>query len=338
MSLAVKFRPKEFEDVCGQKSVIRILRRQIEANDISNCYLFCGPSGTGKTTLARIFASKVNDGQGSPIEIDGASNNGVDNVRNIIDSAKERAIDAKYKVFIIDEAHAITNQGWQAFLKCIEEPPKYTIFIFCTTDPQKVPATIQNRVMRFNLAKIPTEEIRSRLRSISQKEGFENYEETCDYIAKVSNGGMRDAIATLEKCSKYSNDMSLSNALNVLDGCSYKAYARLTNALIDKNEKEVINIVDDYYNMGKDIKLFVDGYLDFTLDLTKYCLFRTMSVTKLPESFENEVKYITGTDTGDNSGFFKQLSNKVLNIKNGIKGDANAKTTLIVSLLNLGER
>lgn len=338
MSLATKYRPREFEDVCGQGSVIKILRRQIEVGDISNCYLFCGPSGTGKTTLARIFASKINGGLGTPIEIDGASNNGVDNVRGIIESAKERALDATYKTYVIDECHAITSQGWQAFLKCIEEPPKYTVFIFCTTDPQKVPATIQNRVMRFNLAKIPASEIRARLEEICKTEGFLNYKDACDYISKLSDGGMRDAIATLEKCSKYSADLSLANAMEVLDGASYKDYAALTNAILDKDDKVIVGIVDAYYNKGKDMRIFMDGYLDFTLDLTKYCVFRDMGVTKLPDSFEKDVRYITGADQGDNSRFFKALANKVLALRNAVAKDSNARATIQVTLLNLGDK
>lgn len=338
MSLATKYRPREFEDVCGQPSVVRLLKRSIETGNISNCYLFCGPSGTGKTTLARIFASKINDGLGTPIEIDGASNNGVDNVRSIVESAKERAIDAKYKVIIIDECHAITSQGWQAFLKCIEEPPKYTVFIFCTTDPQKVPETIKNRVMRLNLSKVPAGEVRSRLERICESEGFSDYGDTCDYISKLTDGGMRDAIATLEKCGKYSPDLSLDNAMEVLDGASYKDYAALTNAILDKNDRNIIGIVDSYYNKGKDMRLFMDGYLEFTLDLAKYCVCRDMGVTKLPESFEKDVRYITGVDQGDNSRFFKALANKVLALRNAVAKDGNARATIQVTLLNLGEK
>ena len=144
-SLAVKYRPQKWEDVCGQTSIIRILIRQLELNQLRNAYLFAGASGCGKTTLARIFANRINNNIGYPEEIDAASNNGVDNVKAIIKSAQERAIDSKYKIFIIDECHMITPQGWNAFLKCIEEPPKYTIFIFCTTEKNKVPDTIKNR-------------------------------------------------------------------------------------------------------------------------------------------------------------------------------------------------
>ena len=132
-SLAVRYRPDKFEEVCGQGATITILRRQLELREFKNAYLFVGPSGVGKTTLARIFANGINQGVGQPIEIDAASNNGVDNVKAIVSSAQERSLDSEYKIYIVDEAHMITTAGWNAFLKCIEEPPQYTIFIFCET-------------------------------------------------------------------------------------------------------------------------------------------------------------------------------------------------------------
>ena len=336
-SLSVKYRPTTFEECCGQKSVIRILSRQVEGGNPANCYLFCGPSGTGKTTLARIFASRVNGGLGTPIEVDGASNNGVDNVRGIIESARERAVDAKYKCFVIDECHAITSAGWQAFLKSIEEPPKYTIFIFCTTDPQKIPATILNRVMRLNLSKVPTNSIRDRLRYICAQECFENYDEACDYIAKLAAGGVRDAISMLEKCSRYSTDLSIGNVLESLGNCSYESFFGLTNALLDHDDAKIVSTVEEYYAAGNDIRLFVDQYMNFALDLTKYCIFKSVAATKLPSSYEKELIYVTGADECDNTDYFRELTNKLLRIKNMLKGDPNAKTTLIVSLLNLGK-
>ena len=200
-SLAVRYRPRPLKEMVSQKSVIKVLERQLQTGDIKHCYLFCGPSGTGKTTAGRAFAYAINEGIGDPIEIDAASNSGVDNVRSIIKQAQERSIEGKYKIFIIDEVHALSNQARQAFLKCIEEPPAYTIFIFCTTDPQKIPVTILNRVMRFNLTKIPTDEIIDRLKYICDSEHITYTHVSIEYIAKVSDGGMRTAIANVEKCA-----------------------------------------------------------------------------------------------------------------------------------------
>lgn len=332
-SLAVKYRPKEFEDVSSQGSVIAILKRQLELQEFKNCYLFCGPSGCGKTTLARIFANKINNGSGSPIEIDGASNNGVDNVKTIINAARERSIDSKYKIYIIDECHAITNQGWQAFLKCIEEPPTYTIFMFCTTDPQKIPATIHNRVMKFNLTKIKTDEIRNRLAYICQQEGFTNYDESIDYISKICNGGMRDGISYLEKVAGLSTDISIENCLSALGNYSYKSFFDLTNAIIDGRINDILTIIEGYYNSGNDLKLFIDQYLDFVLDLAKFSIFNDTHIIKIPPSMIEDLRYTTGIK--DASSYFSWLTDKVLNIKSNIRYDASIKTTIEIMLLSI---
>lgn len=342
-SLAVKYRPTKFEDVCSQTSIIKILKRQLETETITNCYLFSGPTGTGKTTLARIFANEINGGCSNPIEIDGASNNGVDNIRQIISNAKERSLEATYKIYIIDECHQITTAAWNAFLKCLEEPPEYTIFILCTTDVQKVPATIMNRVMRFNLTKIPVNEVESRLKYICQQEGFTNYAESCDYIAKLSGGGMRDAISMLEKCSKYSTNLSIDNVLQVTGNLSYTTFLRLTNGLVDKDEKTVIKSIEDIYSSGVDMKLFVEQYLDFILDLTKYCLFKDISVTKIPTYLEEIksggninplcVKYATGFE--GNLNFYNNLVDKLLDLKNKLRYDIFPRTTVLSMMVGI---
>ena len=171
-SLAIKYRPKSFSDVVGQSSTTAILKSQIENHTFKNAYLFTGSAGTGKTTCARIFANEINGYKGLPIEIDAASHNSVDDVREIINQAQTKSIDSEYKIFIIDESHSISSTGWQAFLKQLEEPPLKTIFIFATTDPQKIPKTILSRVQRYTFNRISQDGIVNRLISILENEGY----------------------------------------------------------------------------------------------------------------------------------------------------------------------
>lgn len=332
-ALSVKYRPKEFEDVCSQSSIIKILKRQLELKQYSNCYLFSGFSGTGKTTLARIFATKINNGEQGTIEIDGASNNGVDNIRNIIESAKERSLVSEYKIYIVDEAHMITTAGWNSFLKTLEEPPVHTIFIFCTTNPEKLPITIQNRLMKFNLSRISIEEIKSRLDYICEQENIINYKEAIDYIAKISNGSLRNAISNLEKCINYNKDLNINNVLECLGNFSYTNLFELTNAIIDGSKENILKITNNIYLNGDDINYFIDLYLTFILDLINYCLFKDLNLIKIPSYMKKDLDYTIKIE--NNSKYFTWLSNQVLNIKNTIKQDINSKTTVEIMLLNL---
>ena len=332
-SLATKYRPRDFSDVVSQASIVKILDRQLELGEFKNAYLFAGASGCGKTTCARIFANRINEGVGTPIEIDAASNNGVDNVKSIIKEANERAIDSKYKIYIIDECHSLTNQAWQAFLKCIEEPPKYTIFIFCTTDPQKIPATILNRVQRFNITRINVDKVRDRLAYICKSEGYTNYEEAIDYISKLCDGGMRDSISTLEKCVGYSTDLSIDNVLEALGNYSYDTMFNLINGMIDGNEASVLSILDDFYYAGNDLKLFVDMYLTFCLDISKYTIFKSCEMLKIPSSMEERLK---GSINFDNaSSYYMYIVNQLLELKNMLKNDSNMKSTIEVMFMKM---
>lgn len=325
-SLAVRYRPKTFNEVLSQKSVIQILERQLAIKQISHAYLFCGPSGTGKTTLACALARRINNDKGFPIEIDAASNSGVENVRQIIEDAKQRSIESEYKIFIIDECHSLSSQAWQAFLKTIEEPPEYTIFMFCTTNPEKVPETIQNRCMRFNITKVNTALICDRLKYICAQEQYSNYDEACEYISKISNGGVRDAISMLEKCASYNPDLRIENVLECLGVFSYDTMFDLTGALLNTDESFILNTLDSYYDAGVDLTLFIDQYLDFTLDLLKYCLFRNMSNIKIPSILENRCNgFASIPQCTDITG---KLVDNVLEIKNMIKRDSNPKLTI----------
>ena len=293
VSLAVKYRPTTFDDVSEQEEIKIILTQQLKSNSVKHGYLFCGPAGCGKTTAARIFANEINKGKGSPIELDAASNNSVDDIREMIEQAQKRSLDSDYKIFIIDECHMITTQGWNAFLKTLEEPPARTIFIMATTDPQKIPATILSRVQRYNFQKISQQSIVSRLHYILKEEDVHTYdEEAIEYIAKLSEGGMRDAITLMDKCLAYSTELTLENVVSALGVVDYDNMFALTDIITDNKPQEMIASIEELYNSGKDIKQFVKQYVQFLLDINKYfigCNWHYINIPKL-ESYEKWLK------------------------------------------------
>lgn len=330
-NLAIKYRPKTFEDVVGQNLTTQILKQSVLKRNFKNCYLFAGDSGCGKTTLARCFANAINQGLGSPIELDAASSNGVDDVRAIIEAAKTRAIDCEYKVFIIDECHAITTAGWQAYLKSLEDTPPYTIYIFCTTEPNKIPITVLNRTQRHNITKIPASEINARLITICQAEGFTNYEATCDLISKTSHGCMRDAIMKLDQCSNFNTDLSLANVEQILNTSYYNAMCYLTQALLQKADPEILYTIDKLYNSGVDLKGFIEVYIEFILDLAKYAIFQDLSITNLPEYL---VPVINGIISAvPERLWYTRLVDILLQIKLETRYDSFYKSTIEAFLL-----
>lgn len=341
-SLAVKYRPNTFDAVCGNQVTVQILQRVLELGNPKNAYLFAGPSGCGKTTLARLFAKALNDNACDPYEIDAASNNGVDAVRAIMEAANQRSLTGTYKIYIIDECHAITTAGWQAFLKGIEETPEYTIFMFCTTEPNKIPATILNRVQRFNIAKIDTQEIKNRLMFISQQEGFTNYEDTCELISKLCDGCMRDAITKLDQCADLSSDLRLDNTKMVLGEAPFERMLKLTNCLIAGNEQYTLAAIDTLAREGKDLKQFTNEYLSFVLELTRYILFKNIALTNIPaylENHEDQMVSVKCTTAEENAlAWFNYLTDKLLEIKNMIKYDTSVKAVVEAYLLQVCRR
>ena len=286
-ALAIKYRPKTFDDVVEQDNIKIILTQQLKTGTFKNSYLFTGGAGTGKTTCARIFANEINKGQGNPIELDAASNNGVDNVRDIIQQAQLQSLDSEFKVFIIDECHMITNAGWNAMLKLIEEPPAKSIFIFCTTNPEKIPKTILSRVQRYDFRRISQNGIVGRLQKILVAERIipENEEtEALDYIAKIADGGMRDAITLLDKSLSYSIKLTLDNVVKALGTVNYDTMIKLTEAIYYYDAEKSVKILNDVYDEGKDLKQFVKDYLVFLIDVVKYgrgCDFKYLTIPKI---------------------------------------------------------
>ena len=290
-SLAVKYRPKTWDDVTEQSEIRKILEQQLNDDEVKHGYLFCGPAGCGKTTAARIFANEINKGKGNPIELDAASNNSVDDIRRLIDQAQMIPLDCDYKVFILDEVHSLSNSAWQAFLKTLEEPPARAIFIMCTTDPQKIPATILSRAQRYNFQKISMSGIVNRLFDILESESTEysdiDWEAgAVDYIAKLSEGGMRDAITMMDKCLSYSHNLTLKSVVEALNVVDYKTMIELSDMIISGDQQKVISIIEDLYNSGKDLKQFIKSYMQFLLDCRKWfigCDWQYIGIPKLKE-------------------------------------------------------
>lgn len=333
ISLPVKYRPKTLDELVGQEHVVKILKKQVETGKIKNAYLFCGKSGNGKTTAARCFAKAINEGAGAPIEIDAASNNGVDNIRNIIREAQEKSIDSKYKVYIMDEVHVLSSSAWQALLKCLEEPPALTIFILCTTDPQKVPETVLNRVQRFNFGSLSANLIKDRLSYVCECEGYSNYAESIDYISKSANGCMREALSLLGKVADMGSVFDITTTEAVVGGIPHSVFIELINALLDGKDPEVLSILDRVEDRGENLEDFVNQFLKFVLDVAKYIMFGTCDVTSIPHSLEGDIQNIINFENPLN--YYDYLMEKLLSLKNTLKSDVDISTTVRVTCLQI---
>ena len=328
-ALAVKYRPKTFEDVCEQGAIITILRNQLNTSTFKHAYLFTGPAGCGKTTCARIFANEINKGQGNPLEMDAASNSGVDDVRKIISQAQTQSIDSEFKVFIIDECHAISNVGWQAFLKLIEEPPAKSIFIFCTTDPQKIPATILSRVQRYDFTRISSKSIVARLRYICDREvtgesGLVRLE-ALEYIAKVANGGMRDAITLLDKCLSYTNELTAGVVNEVLGNVGFTELLDFIEWLHYGETRQCLEFVNQRYMQGLDIKQFINQLYSTLLEISIYWYTNDVEIAGIP--YAGAVEYLNEYDAPWYESVLEMLS-EITKIKSEIRWESNVKMRL----------
>ena len=324
-SLAVKYRPTTFDEVVEQGAIKIILQQQLESEEVKNAYLFCGGAGTGKTTCARIFANEINKFKGNPIEMDAASNSGVEDVRAIIQQAKTKSLDSEYKIFIIDECHSISNTGWQAFLKLIEEPPAKSIFIFCTTDPQKIPKTILSRVQRYDFQRISHSAVANRLKCICQWEDVSCYEpEALDYIAKLADGGMRDAITLMDKCLSFNRDLTIQNVVDALGIIDYDTMFSLTDSIITNEVDAVIKTIEDVHRAGKDLKQFIKTYTNFVLDLCKYGCLGTFEFIEIPSIHKPRLDKYNDHAYED----FTRLLNTLVTLNADIKWETSPKSVI----------
>ena len=289
MTLANKYRPTDFSDVVEQEVICKVLNKQIEANTYSHALLFSGNAGCGKTTCARIFANKID---GDIIELDCASHNGVAEIKDIVDDSRNRSIRHKYKVYILDECHTLTPQAWASLLIVLEENLEHSIFIFCTTDSQKIPNTIISRVQRFNFIPISTTNISKRVKQICEIENIDISDESLEYISKSANGNLRQALTNLDKCLLYDDTLSSKSICKALNIISLDIMGDLYNAYTTNNINEIIRLVEEIYNNGYNLHHFIRQFLDYCLKKPNINLLNTILTINTDIRYDDNPKNI----------------------------------------------
>ncbi len=290
LALYRKWRPAVFDDVKGQDAIVQTLKNQIISDRIGHAYLFCGTRGTGKTSVAKILARAVNcehPVNGNPcnecascrailsgrslnvVEIDAASNNGVDNIREIREQVQYPPTEGKYRVYIIDEVHMLSPGAFNALLKTLEEPPSYVIFILATTEVQKIPVTVLSRCQRYDFRRIPQDIILGRLKDITKAEGIDAEEKALSYIARSAGGAMRDAISLLEQCVAfhYGGKLTYDDALDVLGAVDLSVFSDLLKAVMEKQTLTCINILEEMVASGRELGQFVNDFIWYLRNL-----------------------------------------------------------------------
>ena len=285
-----RWRSRTFDEIKGQDAITASFKNQIMTGRIGHAYLFCGTRGTGKTSVAKILARAVNCEHpidGNPcnecpscqailsessmnvVEMDAASNNGVDDIRQIRDKIQYPPVDGRYKVYIIDEVHMLSQSAFNAFLKTLEEPPSYVIFILATTEPNKIPITILSRCQRYDFKRITTDTIAARLREISDAENIQVSDEALHYIARSGDGSMRDAVSLLDQCSAFQFDRRIEyeDALSILGAVDTAVFSDLVRALSKKDVKTGLQLVAEVIDQGRELSQFVADFVMYARNM-----------------------------------------------------------------------
>ena len=352
-----KWRPDTFEDVKGQDHIVTTLKNQILADRIGHAYLFCGTRGTGKTSVAKIFARAVNcehPVNGSPcgecpackaiaagtsmnvIEIDAASNNGVDNIREIREEVQYSPTEGKYKVYIIDEVHMLSQGAFNALLKTLEEPPSYVIFILATTEPHKIPATILSRCQRFDFKRVTVKDISSRMRYICEKEGIEADEKALNLIARNSQGALRDALSILDQCISFEgNKISYNDVIELLGSVNIEQLFDLAESIIKEDTRKSLQILNDFIIWGKDVRNLVNDLIDHFRNLMVCKISNDLDeIISLPEETIDLLKQ--QAETIDTNNLIRIL-NILSEAQDGMKISSNPRVLMEVTMMKIAQ-
>lgn len=350
-ALYLKYRPQTFEEVAGQEAIVRTLKNALANDKLAHAYLFAGPRGTGKTTMARLLAKALDCSEGighqcnqcenclaitegthpDVIEIDAASNNGVDQVRELIEKVNYSPIKGRYKVYIIDEVHMMTDAAFNALLKTIEEPPERVIFILCTTEPYKVLPTILSRCQRFDFGKIPEEEIKTKLADILQKEGVSFDEKSLQLIVRLADGGMRDALSILDQVIAYSgSSLHEEDVLAMFGLASDEEKIDLLTALKKGDVSRVVGKSEAYLASGVDIRRLVTELINFLKDLLIYEKTKTPTLMdSLNEAQARELSHFIGPKDAN------RMLQKLVTTLNDFKNVSDIRALFELALLQL---
>ena len=310
-----KYRPQTFNDIVGQNHIVSVLKNAIDKNQISHAYLFYGSRGTGKTSIAKIFANEVNGNEiyqkenVDIIEIDAASNNGVDEVRDIKEAIKFLPTEGKYKVYIIDEVHMLTTAAFNALLKTLEEPPAHVIFILATTEIHKIPATILSRCQRFEFKNLSQDQLIDRLKYIAKEENLVIEEAAIEKIATLAKGGLRDAISILDQVSNYAEEISLNHILEVTSSISEDDILEFYRSLLQGDVTKSLLKYNEFVSQAKDTKLLLNDLINVTRDIvvfknlknTEYTMYKVDKIATEIDSvsfdyFYKIIEYLSQTE------------------------------------------
>jgi len=348
ISLYRKYRPKTFSDVVGQEVVVKILKNSILNNKISHAYIFSGPRGTGKTSIAKIFSKAVNclnttdgdlcnncenclqniDEEIDIIEIDAASNNGVDEIREIRNNVKLMPVHLKYKVYIIDEVHMLSTSAFNALLKTLEEPPKHVIFILATTEFNKIPATVISRCQKFDFKKITNKQIEDRLKYILEQEKKSLNGEVISLIAKLSDGGLRDAINMLDQViSLEKENVTVDDVYNLIGDISEKNIIILLENIVSGNIKETLKNINEYYEEGKN---FINICERLQLLIRNIIIFNNTD-NYFDKEYEKKLLDFSHIELE----YCEKMSDELFNLINELKRTNNQKIITEISFLKM---